>query len=343
MSVDPGASDHGLDDRDWNLLLKRITEKKCTPIVGSGACTGGPPVGVSEEKWGFKYPIGADLAREWATEFDYPLEDSGRIERVAQYIGVEEDPRSPKDRIAKLLEKASPPDFEIENEPHRVLASLGLPVYLTSNFDDYLLRALRRAEKDVRVSLCRWNKHIPRDAPAFDPDPAQRDHIPFCTVTEGEEPGALTYTPATDPIYKPSAPNPLVYYFHGHLAWPASLVVSEDDYFEFLLNLSKASPPLIMPRVQQVFGDCSLLFLGYKLTDWDFLMLFRLLADSLKSGGYKHIAVQLAPTEMAAQAPDVKKAEKAARYLGGYFGARNIKVFWGTCQQFIAELKRRRG
>jgi hypothetical protein len=211
---------------------------------------------VSEEKWSFKYPIGADLAREWATEFDYPLEDSGRIERVAQYIGVEEDPRSPKDRIAKLLEKASPPDFEIENEPHRVLASLGLPVYLTSDFDDYLLRALRRAEKDVRVSLCRWNKHIARDAPAFDPDPAQRDHIPYCTVTEGEEPGALTYTPATDPIYKPSALNPLVYYFHGHFIWPASLVVSEDDYFEFLLNLSKASPPLIMPReIDRVYID----------------------------------------------------------------------------------------
>jgi hypothetical protein len=342
MSANPGASEHGLDDGDWATLLERIADKKCTPIVGSGACIGGPPAGVSEDKWSFKYPIGTDLAREWATEFEYPLEDSGRIERVAQFIGVEKDPMLPKERIAKRLKSASPPDFEIENEPHRVLAELELSVYLTSNFDDYLLRALRRKEKDVRVSLCRWNEQIPRDAPAFNPDPAQRDQIPYCTVTEGEEPGALIYTPAINTIYKPSAANPLVYYFHGHLAWPASLVVTEDDYFEFLLNLSK-EPSLIMPRVDQVFGDGSLLFLGYKLMDWDFLVLFRYLADRLKCGGFKHIAVQLGPTEMAGDAAAAKKAEKAARYLGEYYGARKIKVFWGTCQQFIAELKRRRG
>jgi hypothetical protein len=339
MNVKSEASEHGLDDRAWATLLEFLAMKKCTPIVGSGACIGGPPVGVSEEKWSLKYPIGADLAREWATEFEYPLEDSGRIERVAQFIGVGHGPILAKERIARRLEKASPPDFELENEPHRVLAELGLPVYLTSNFDDYLLRAFMRAEKDVRVSLCRWNKHIPRDAPAYDPDPAQRDQILYCTVTEGEEPGALIYTAATDTI-KPSPSNPLVYYFHGHLTWPASLVVTEDDYFEFLLNLSKASPSLIMPRVQQVLGDGSLLFLGYKLTDWDFLVLFRLLADSLKSGGFKHVAVQLGPTEIAGHAANAKKA---VQYLSEYYGARNIKVFWGTCQQFIAELNRRLG
>jgi SIR2-like domain len=340
MSADSEVTQRGLDEGDWKLLIERINAKKCTPIVGSGACTGGPPAGVSEEEWKFKYPIGTELAREWATEFDYPLEDSARIERVAQFIGVNYGPAVPKDRIARRLQSASPPDFEIENEPHRFLASLELPVYLTSNFDDYLLRALRRAEKDVRVSLCRWNDNIPQDAPAF--DPAQPDQIPYCTVTEGEEPGALIYTSTTDAIYKPSPANPLVYHFHGHLAWPASLVLTEDDYFEFLLNLSKDSERVIK-RVQRVFGDSSLLFLGYKLTDWDFLVLFRYLADLLKNSPSKHIAVQLGPTDMAGHAPDAKKAKKAAWYLGQYFGARNIKVFWGTCQQFIAELKRRSG
>jgi SIR2-like domain len=341
MSADPGASDYGLDDSDWDLLIERINDKKCTPIVGSGACAGGPPAGVSEEEWSFKYPIGAELAREWATRFGYPLEDSGRIERVAQFLAVQADPSRPRNRIADLLKRTSPPDLQIENEPHHVLASLPLPVYLTSNFDDYLLRALRQEEKDVRVSLCRWNKHIPRHAPAYDTDPTQRDQIPYCRVKEGEEPDTLAYPPETDRSYDPSPANPLVYYFHGHFAWPESLVVSEDDYFEFLLNLAKASPSLILPRIEEVYGYGTLLFLGYKLTDWNFLMLFRFLADSIRSSPYKHIAVQLGPTELATRAPDA--AEKAARYLGKYFDKRNIKVFWGTCQQFIAELRRRRG
>ena len=28
MSADPGASEHGLDDSDWNLLIERIDEQK---------------------------------------------------------------------------------------------------------------------------------------------------------------------------------------------------------------------------------------------------------------------------------------------------------------------------
>ena len=335
------SNGHDLEDRDWKQLLERIADKKCAPIVGSGAVTGGPPEGVEADKWNFQYPINATLAQEWAKEFEYPLDDATRIERVAQFIGVEHGPILPKQRIANRLEKASPPDLTLENETHRVLAELNLPIYLTSNFDDYLVRALRAAEKDVRVSICRWNKHIPLSAPAYDPDPAQRDLVPYATVEEGEEPGTLTYNPATDARYKPTPANPLVYYFHGHMAWPASMVVTEDDYFEFLLNLAKSSPSLIMPRIQQVFGDGSLLFLGYQLSDWDFLVLFRLLADALKTGGFKHIAVQLGP--MSGAQADATKASSAARYLGSYFGTRNIKVYWGTCQEFIAELKRRRG
>jgi hypothetical protein len=335
---------NGLDKDDWTLLLSHIRDKKCTPIVGSGACIGGPPVGVNENQWKkFKYPIGEDLAEELAKEFEYPFEDSGRLGPVAQFVGVEHGWRIPKDRIADRLKSGSVPDFRFENEPHRVLAELALPVYITSNFDDYLLRALKREEKGVHISLCRWNKHIPRDAPAFNPDPAERDQISYCKVEEDGAPPTLIYTRPTDAVYKPEPANPLVYYFHGHLAWPASLVVTEDDYFEFLLNLSKASPSLIMPRVQQVFGDGSLLFLGYKLTDWDFLVLFRLLTDSLKGGGFKHVAVQLGPSQLAGKAADAIRAEKAAKYFREYYGTRNIKVFWGTCQEFIAELKRRRG
>ena len=331
--------DHNFDDGDWELLLERIADKKCTPIVGMGAVTGGPPQGVTADKWNFQYPVNAALAQQWATQFKYPLEDATRIERVAQFMSVEKDPRWPKDSIARQLAKADPPNFTLENETHRVLAELKLPIYITSNFDDYLERALLAADANVRVSICRWNKHIPPDAPAFDPDPAKRDFVPYATVEVGEEPRTLVYNPAGTG-YKPTAANPLIYHFHGHMAWPASLVVTEDDYFEFLLNVA-AQPSPILPRIQEAFGDASVLFLGYKLSDWDFLVLFRLLTNALRDSGSKHIAVQLGPMS-GAQSGDATKAENAARYLGSYFDKRNIKLYLGTCQEFVAELKRRR-
>ncbi len=335
-----------LTDGDWKLLLERIQGKNCTPIVGSGTLTGGPPEGVGADEWNFEYPISAALAQQWATEFEYPLEDGTHIERVAQFISVEGGAILPKQRIADGLAKASPPDFTLENETHGVLAKLELPIYITSNFDDYLARALRAEGKEVRVSICRWNKHIPQDAPAYDPDPKRKerlglDYFEYAKAEAGEEPGTLTYNPETDARYKPTPANPLVYHFHGHMAWPASLVVTEDDYFEFLLNLAKTPPPFVLPCIDLALADRELLFLGYKLSDWDFRVLFRLLMDYLKAEKFKHIAVQLGPMS-GAEAADRMKAENAARYLGTYLDKRNIKVHLGTCQEFVAELNRRR-
>jgi hypothetical protein len=338
MSVD----DYNLDDGDWDLLLERIKDKKCTPIVGSGAVTGGPPKGVETDKWTLQYPISSALAQEWATEFKYPLEDATRIERVAQFISVYKDKSWPRDTIARRLKEANPPDFTPENETHRVLAKLGLPVYITSNFDDYLERALLKEDRDVRVSVCRWNKFIPEDAPAYNPDPnpVKRGLVPYAIVGK-DEGGALTYG-AAEASYNPTVSNPLVYHIQGHMQWPGSLVVTEDDYFEFLLNTAKDWPTLFLPCIFRAFGSGSLLFLGYKLRDWDFRVLFRLLATTLREGEHKHIAVQLSPMS-GAQLADAAKAASAARYFGKYFETPKIKVYWGTCQEFVAELRRRQG
>jgi SIR2-like domain len=334
------SGDLYLDDSDWELLLGRIADKKCTPIVGSGAVTGGPPEGVAADKWTFHYPVSSTLAQEWATRFQYPLDDATRIERVAQFVSVYTDKSWPRDTIARQLAEADPPELTPENEPHRVLAELGLPVYVSSNFDDYLERALLKEDKDVRVSICRWNKFIPEDAPAYDPDPAKGDAVGRYAIVAKDEDGKLTYRTADD-SYNPTVANPLVYHIHGHMRWPASLVVTEDDYFEFLLNLAKDWPTLFLQRIRESFGSGSLLFLGYKLRDWDFRVLLHLLGNTLREGAHRHIAVQLSPMS-GAQIADATKAASAARYLGKYFEEPKIKVYWGTCQEFVAELKRRR-
>jgi hypothetical protein len=43
---------------------------------------------------------------------------------------------------------------------------------------------------------------------------------------------------------------------------------------------------------------------------------------------------------VSSQAPEEQKA-KAQEYLDRYFGELKIKVYWGTCRDFAAELKRR--
>lgn len=302
----------GLDEATWKRLLARIDGKpcNCTPVIGSGACTA-PPVDANSEDWGkLGYPTREQIALEFSAEYGYPLEDPTDLERVAKYVAATSDMMAPREGYARHFEHLPDPKFsEIPSEPHRVLASLPFEVYLTSNFDNWMFRALEDAKRDARLALCRWNKHIPEDAPSFDPD------------------------------FEYSAANPLVYHFHGCTPWAESAVVTEDDYFEFLINISRDYKSSLAHRVDRAMGGGALLFLGYTLADWDFLVLFRLFANKLRDSGNTHIAVQLDPCD--AQGRPLQNAQNAITYLKSYFGNAKIKVYWGTCQEFCHDLRTR--
>ena len=49
------------------------------------------------------------------------------------------------------------PDFNDPAEPHRVLANLNLPVYVTTNYDDFMVKALARHHRQPNRVLCQWN------------------------------------------------------------------------------------------------------------------------------------------------------------------------------------------
>jgi hypothetical protein len=254
-----------------------------------------------------KYPSKEQIALKFAADYAYPLEDQTKLERVAKYVAATDDIMAPKEAFAEHYGSLPSPNFSAwPNEPHRVLADLPFPVYLTSNFDDWMYRALTEYKKrDARLAICRWNRHIPEKAPSFDPEFAY------------------------------SVANPLVYHFHGCTPWPESAVVTEDDYFEFLINISRDYKSLAH-RVDRALGG-ALLFLGYTLSDWDFLVLFRLFANKLRDSGNTHIAVQLEPSETPGD--QAEKAAKAVKYLDSYFGSAQVKIYWGTCQEFCEDLR----
>jgi len=289
-----------LSEKDWNLLLRRIRDGRCTPFLGAGACYG-------------VLPLGAEIAQRWAKTSGYPLEDRRDLARVAQYRGVIEDPMSPKEALVREFGEARPPDFREPDEPHAMLAGLPLPIYLTTNYDDFMWRALKEgARKEPKQELCRWNKYLENLPSAFDGD------------------------------FEPTVATPVVYHLHGHTGHPESLVLTEDDYLDFLVNLGKdesreaREQKFLPPRIQQALTGASLLFLGYSIADWDFRVLFRSLVGYLeRSITRAHISVQLLP-QVSEELED-----KAQQYLDAYFGETKIRVFWGTCREFVAELKDR--
>jgi hypothetical protein len=208
-------------------------------------------------------------------------------------------------KIKEQLKEVTPKYFGTPDEPHGVLADLPLPVYITTNYDDFMVRALESRGKTPIQEYCRWNKRIMQSKPMssdFDPTPEK----------------------------------PLVYHLHGFYEVPESLVLTEYDYLDFLAAIS-SNKKLLPPRIQKAFTDSSLLFLGYRIADWDFHVLFRILAAYLEiSTRRKHLSVQLVPGGVS----ETQK-EKAQKYLDRYFEDLHIKVYWQDCREFAAELRTR--
>ncbi len=286
-----------LEEKDWDILLRRIKDGKCTPFLGAGASCE-------------KIPVGSQIASEWAKRYDYPMEDSDDLAQVAQFVAVTTDTMTPKEEVCKKineqLKEVPPKYFEIPDEIHGVLADLPLPVYITTNYDDFMVRALKSRGKTPNQEICRWNK-------------------------------CLTQCKPTSSEFDPNPEKPLVYHLYGFYKVPESLVITKNDYRNFFAAISREDQNLLPPRIQEAFTRTSLLFLGYKIADWDFKVLFRLLYGYLeKSISKTHLSVQLVPGDVS----EAKK-EKAQAYLDHYFSELNIQVYWQDCREFAEELRKR--
>ena len=301
----------GLNDGDWEGLLYAIRFKECTPFLGAGACAG-------------VLPMGKEIAEEWAKEYGYPFPDNWNLIRVAQYVAIKAGQRTPKFKIIEKFRDRGLPDFDNPTEPHKAVAGLRLPVYITTNYDDFMMQAIKHedakralVEPDYKPrhphqALCKWHLVQQRNPPSMDLD------------------------------FEPTEEEPVIFHLHGYLNDVDSMVLSEDDYLDFLMNISETQD-LIPPRIQRAFGGSSFIFLGYSMEDMNFKVLFRKLAPYMRgSVGTRHVSVQLAPREDQTVQEQIDQARGQREFLERHFGLQKVKVYWGTCEQFAEELQRRK-
>jgi len=279
---------------DWEVLMKRIKDGRCTPFLGAGVYSEGPS-------------LRSSIAKKWATEYNYPFADGADVARVARFLNVEYgDAEYASGKYAEELTKLPTPNFDDPNEPYNILAKLPLPIYITTNYDDMMERALRKNQRDVKPDLCKWVKSLEDTSPLAE---------------QG---------------FQPNVANPSVFHLYGYTQTQQSMVMSEDDYFQFLINVSK-DQELVPKRIQQAITGTSLLLLGYSLEDWDFRILFHFLAGYLKNSTSKtHVAVQLSPS---AGTDDLR--QRAQAFFDKYFESKSpdIRVSWDTTQGFVTMLR----
>jgi hypothetical protein len=317
-------------DDTWNTLSLQLRQANFTPVLGPG---------LADSILGSRQ----DIARRWVQRWQMPLATHSQsdLAQVAQYLRVRSADGTVRaqlfdhvsNEIAKRCEEAKPGDpfwdlpFDPKQpgmaiaevgrrsretdpgDPYRVMANLPVSVYVTTAWTDLLQEALRNT--DPPKEPVTWTFPWKADDMG-DPDAA--DHEP----TEGQ---------------------PLVYHLFGRLEHPRSLVLTEDDYFEWFsawLTRRKDIPSV----VADALVEKSLLFLGFHLDDWDFRVVF----NSVKSfGGSQllrenvHVGVQLSPENQ------VIEPEAAQEYLESYFGNDRVSIYWGDTRRFLDELRARIG
>jgi hypothetical protein len=283
-----------MQDTDWEVLMKRIKDGRCTPFLGAGVYSEGPS-------------LRSSVAKKWAAKYHYPFRDDDDVARVARFLNVEYgDAEYASGQYIDELSKLKLPNFDDANEPYNILAKLPLPIYVTTNYDDMMEQALMKNKRDVKRDLCKWVK------------------------------GLEDTSPLAEQGFQPNVANPSVFHLYGYTQTQQSMVMSEDDYFQFLINVSK-DPELIPKRIQQAITGTSLMLLGYSLEDWDFRILFHFLAGYLKNSTSRtHVAVQLSPT---ATDTDIKLRSQA--FFDKYFESKSpdIRVSWETTQNFVAMIR----
>jgi hypothetical protein len=303
-SAEPGL---GMDESGWQTLVDSILSSECTPVLGAGVAL--PDL-----------PDGGELAKWLAQKFEYPLKDNWNLPRVAQFIATKHQDRPfAKRQVAKRLREFEEKALSAGKIPDNFLklASLGLPLYITTNYDDFMARALlSRLGRKPQVEIARWSNQL-REA-----------HGGYSRET-------------------PAGESPWVFHLHGALTDPSSILVTDDDYIDFMVmvaqdsNNKTAKIPLLNHHVRRALANSNLLFIGYSLNDWNFRVMMRHLmkqANIARTDQYRSISIQMPPDpELISES----NREAAKQFLADYLSTSAIEILWCTAKQFLDALDRR--
>lgn len=318
----PGAVATLTGFNKWAQLLEGINAGDCAAVLGSGLFDASV------------VPL-SGIARRLARKEGLPFVEHGRddMPHVAQYLATMNEPATLRRRWMEAIKGDLGPAATthgggagldtlvstvgrqrrqpVGNTPHQILAKLPFRIYIVTTPDNLMADALAEAGREPVVEIFRWHVSLEGLPTVYD----------------------------TDQQYRPTKDRPLVYHLLGHLKYPKSLVLTEDDYLEYLTRIrSREVADSAMTSVEAALKSQPLVLLGFQHDDWDFRVLFRSIAAGDRSRPSANqapsVAVQLMPDEKYLQPKQVQA------YLEKYLGLAKVDVSWGTPEMFLTELWR---
>lgn len=311
-------------------ITRLIDEDKVVPIIGNGLINDlmiGSHKGLVDA-WGkhVDYPHqmrGHSLAR--MTQFaaisqtQEGLSDVTRIKR--QYIDFmkevlrlkanNDDTVSSETRgevmgesqrlsVSKIAKRFNYPNLtNARVNPLLLLAELPLSIFVTTSYHESLASALREKKKDVQIEVFHWQDGLPATPSVFN----------------------------RQSNYEPTPDRPLVYHLNGLDKHAESLVLLEDDYLDFLTNLSRVGREIHV-KVREALTTSSLILMGYQPREWDFRTVFSGIIKPRPNSILKdNVYIQVAESD-----------QHQAAYLEKYMRDAFFEVAWQDPADFIMQL-----
>ncbi|HKG91519.1 MAG TPA: SIR2 family protein [Gemmatimonadaceae bacterium] len=224
-------------------VAKRVESGQCILFLGAGVHSPAPDAS------GFAYdaalapPRGSELARRLATGSGYqaafPTYEPTHLQRVAAHYESVLDRRQLVAAIRQEVGEGKQPSPALH-----ALARLNFPLVITTNYDRLFETALTAAGK------------------------------PFDRSTYQPSDSIATQDLESDP----SAARPFVLKIHGDIETPESIVVTDEDYIQFILRMGDPESVNPIPLGLKFYlRRWPTLFIGYSLMDYNLRLLFKTL------------------------------------------------------------------
>jgi hypothetical protein len=318
---EPGFGSEGENQFEkWKAICSHVRREEFIPILG-------PELG--DDVFGGT----RELANQLAEKHAFPLAAHERTDlaKVTQYISTNQNRTYVQEAVEKgflrqLSERLDAGDRGTKtlsefldlavgrcrtnpDDPYEALAKLPASIYVNASYEPMLVRSLKAAGRDPEALFTSWRG-----------------------IQVPQQP-----EPKNDP---PTPAAPWVYHVFGRYGKPDTMVLTEDDFFDYLIATSRLD--LLLPKVVGRLMQSSLLFLGFRLDDWRFRVLFRMIVTRQGTESMKvlsHVGVQVNPDEQS-----LGDADRARKYMERYFqggkDAPEISIYWGSGAEFLAELNR---
>jgi TIR domain/SIR2-like domain len=287
-----------LEESDWRVLLKSIRQGKCIPLLGPGVAL--DPANPKNP------PLSIQLAQRLATELrregkGNELPATHDLAEVAQIY--KHQMRRRRAGLELTTEDFYAPYRDKTTQLHLDLAALPFALCISTTPERFLLNAFDQT----------LGKKPIYEFYHFQPDPKR------------SKPPALAPLPTISPERRP-----LIYDLYGSIEQTDSLVLTENDLLDFLVNVTRQTPPL-HAYVTALFSDptVSFLFLGFGFKQW----YMRILLHALKAGGHESQSLALEDTGFFS-APDHQRTTL-------FFQNGHAIEFRLLPEDFTSELRRR--